>query len=96
MGSGRACVSGDRLSPSSRDVSRLTPVEAVEASYARGVTDEFVEPMSFYERGVVDGDAVLFFNFRPDRARELTRSMTDAPSSLASGERSFPVSTSRA
>ena len=63
--------------PSSRDVSRLTPVESVEASYARGVTDEFVEPMSFYERGVVDGDAVLFFNFRPDRARELTRSMTD-------------------
>jgi 2,3-bisphosphoglycerate-independent phosphoglycerate mutase len=55
------------------------PVAAVEASYERGVTDEFVEPI------VIDGrprlkpsDAVIFFNFRPDRARQLTKLLLDA------------------
>lgn len=52
--------------------------EAVEASYAAGVTDEFVEPVALDGRGVVDGDAVVFFNFRPDRARELSRAFVDA------------------
>lgn len=65
--------------PRSADgVCDLDPVEAVEASYADGVTDEFVEPLSFNARGVVDGDAVVFFNFRPDRARELTRALVDS------------------
>jgi 2,3-bisphosphoglycerate-independent phosphoglycerate mutase len=56
---------------------RLTPVEAIERSYADGVTDEFVEPVTFYSRGVLDGDGVVFFNFRPDRAREITRTFVD-------------------
>ena len=51
--------------------------EVIEASYAAGVTDEFVEPVALSDRGVRDGDAVVFFNFRPDRARELTRAMAD-------------------
>ena len=51
--------------------------EVMEASYAAGVTDEFVEPVALSGRGVRDGDAVVFFNFRPDRARELTRAMAD-------------------
>ena len=55
----------------------LTPDEALRASYDAGITDEFVEPVAFDERGVRSGDAVVFFNFRPDRARELTRAMTD-------------------
>ncbi len=58
-------------------VVRKTPDQAIADSYARGVTDEFVEPVSFDERGVREGDAVIFFNFRPDRARELTRAMVD-------------------
>ncbi len=55
------------------------PVATLEASYAQGVTDEFVEPVRL--RGtppVRDGDAVVFFNFRADRARQLTRAFTDA------------------
>ena len=56
----------------------LSPVEAIEASYAADVTDEFVEPVVFDPRGVRDGDAVVFFNFRPDRAREITRAIVDA------------------
>lgn len=53
------------------------PVAAMQASYDAEVTDEFVEPVALDDRGVVDGDAVVFFNFRPDRAREITRAIVD-------------------
>lgn len=55
-----------------------TGVQAMEASYAAGVTDEFVVPVALSTRGMRDGDAVVFFNFRPDRAREITRAIVDA------------------
>ena len=55
------------------------PVHAVEASYADGVTDEFVKPVVCVPEGVVDpGDSVIFMNFRPDRAREMTYALTMA------------------
>ena len=54
-----------------------TPAEVMAASYAADVTDEFVEPVALAARGVREGDAVVFFNFRPDRARELTRALVD-------------------
>ena len=49
------------------------PIEAVRASYARGVTDEFVEPIVVAARPRLDPatDAAVFFNFRPDRGRQL-------------------------
>lgn len=54
-------------------------VEAVKASYAKDVTDEFVVPAVVGDyKGMNDGDGVIFFNFRPDRARELTHAFTDA------------------
>ncbi len=56
----------------------LTPQEAMQASYDDGVTDEFVLPISFNERGICDGDGAVFFNFRPDRAREICRALVDA------------------
>lgn len=51
-------------------------VEAIETSYAKGVNDEFVLPtiIKGSER-ISDNDAVVFFNFRPDRAREITRAI---------------------
>ena len=54
------------------------PVEAIENSYARDVTDEFIEPTVIVSDGtptaeVKDGDSVIFFNFRPDRARQISR-----------------------
>lgn len=55
----------------------MSPLSAMEASYEEGTTDEFVVPVAFVEDGVQDGDAVVFFNFRPDRARELTRAIVD-------------------
>jgi 2,3-bisphosphoglycerate-independent phosphoglycerate mutase len=52
--------------------------EAVQKSYDAGVTDEFVEPVvCAKDAGVHDNDSVIFFNFRPDRAREITRCLVD-------------------
>jgi len=54
------------------------PVAAVKDSYDKGVTDEFVEPIVCDTDGTIsDNDSVIFFNFRPDRAREITRSLVD-------------------
>ena len=54
------------------------PVAAVERSYAAGVTDEFVEPFLCAEGcRLHENDSVIFFNFRPDRAREITRALVD-------------------
>ncbi|MBQ3259351.1 MAG: 2,3-bisphosphoglycerate-independent phosphoglycerate mutase [Clostridia bacterium] len=54
------------------------PVAAMAASYAADVTDEFVVPTVCDKTGVIKaGDSVVFFNFRPDRAREITRTFVD-------------------
>ncbi len=57
------------------------PVQALEQSYANGITDEFVLPTVIEQDGepvatIENGDSVIFFNFRPDRAREITRAFT--------------------
>ncbi|MGI5978072.1 MAG: 2,3-bisphosphoglycerate-independent phosphoglycerate mutase [Oscillospiraceae bacterium] len=53
------------------------PVDAIEKSYQKGVTDEFVEPVICDPEGMIKAeDSVIFFNFRPDRARELTWALT--------------------
>ena len=54
----------------------------IQASYDNGVTDEFVVPFVVEKNGapvatIADGDSVVFFNFRPDRAREITRAFCD-------------------
>jgi 2,3-bisphosphoglycerate-independent phosphoglycerate mutase len=57
------------------------PLKAIEESYERGVTDEFVEPVAIVREDgapvatIESGDSVIFFNFRPDRARQLTRAL---------------------
>ncbi len=54
------------------------PAAAVRDSYDKGVTDEFLEPVVCDQEGTIsDNDSVIFFNFRPDRARELTRALVD-------------------
>ena len=54
------------------------PVAAVKDSYAAGITDEFVEPVVCDAEGTIsDNDSVIFFNYRPDRAREITRTLVD-------------------
>ncbi|WP_121908128.1 2,3-bisphosphoglycerate-independent phosphoglycerate mutase [Ulvibacter antarcticus] len=56
-------------------------VESIEASYAEGVTDEFIEPIVLTEANlplatIAEEDVVIFFNFRTDRGRELTEVLT--------------------
>lgn len=59
------------------------PVKAVKNSYDRGETDEFVKPIAIGSeeddspRSIADNDGVIFFNFRADRAREITKAFTD-------------------
>ena len=54
------------------------PVKAMEESYANGVTDEFIVPTVVDKDGMIKGgDSVVFFNFRPDRARQITRAFVD-------------------
>ena len=68
------------------------PVDAVAESYAAGVTDEFVEPVVCDSDGTVsDNDSVIFFNFRPDRAREITRAMVDPDFDRLSAGSSSPL-----
>ena len=61
---------------------REDPVKAVQKVYAEHVTDEFIKPIlfgpeTFRKNRIDDGDVVIFFNFRPDRAREITSALTD-------------------
>lgn len=52
-------------------------VDVLQASYAEGVTDEFAIPTRIAPGAVAPGDGMIFFNFRPDRARELTQAFVD-------------------
>jgi 2,3-bisphosphoglycerate-independent phosphoglycerate mutase len=60
------------------------PIEALRRSYEAGVTDEFVEPVTVVDKrnepvGMIrNEDAVIFYNYRADRAREMTMALTDA------------------
>ena len=52
--------------------------EAIKASYDKGITDEFVEPTVIDKEGLIrEGDVFINFNFRPDRARQITRALND-------------------
>ncbi len=63
-----------------RGALRKQTVQTVQNSYDSGTTDEFIFPTVLDHRGVNTGDTMIFFNFRPDRAREFTRAMTEGPS----------------
>ncbi|MDM8536832.1 2,3-bisphosphoglycerate-independent phosphoglycerate mutase [Desulfobacterales bacterium HSG17] len=64
-------------------VAENDPVKAVKNAYERGETDEFVKPVVINDSSsapiafIQDGDGVFFFNFRADRAREISRALTD-------------------
>ena len=64
-------------------IKTIDPVAAVRDSYAKGVTDEFIEPIVVVNSDgtpvgtIRDNDAVFFFNYRADRGRQLSRALTD-------------------
>ena len=65
-----------------KGVYATSATEAIQASYDEGVTDEFIKPIAVTGADgqplttIKEGDAVIFFNFRNDRARELTAVLT--------------------
>ena len=59
-------------------IEETDPVTAIEHSYANGVTDEFIVPTVVDKNGMIgEGDSVVMINFRPDRARQITRAFVD-------------------
>jgi 2,3-bisphosphoglycerate-independent phosphoglycerate mutase len=63
------------------DMVAQSPVDAIRASYESGTTDEFIKPVVIVDADrrpvgpIQDGDSIVFFNFRADRARQLTRAL---------------------
>jgi 2,3-bisphosphoglycerate-independent phosphoglycerate mutase len=69
---------GYRAMTQSKGGRASTPEKAVIDGYNRGESDEFLKPTIIDPQGVIeDGDSIIFFNFRPDRAREITRAFID-------------------
>ena len=60
------------------DNSNPNALDAIKSSYDNGVTDEFIKPVEIDCEGKIkDGDFLIFFNFRPDRARQIVRALVD-------------------
>jgi 2,3-bisphosphoglycerate-independent phosphoglycerate mutase len=57
--------------------SELAPIDVLRSTYAEGKSDEFVTPVRLAAGKVAAGDGVIFFNFRPDRSRQLTQAFVD-------------------
>ncbi len=55
----------------------IPAVELLTQSYAAGITDEFIPPVRLTPGAIQNGDGVIFFNFRPDRMRQLVRALVD-------------------
>jgi len=70
---------GIRLPAGRQGTAAKSACEALATSYAKEVTDEFIEPTAIVNEDnepigpIADGDGVIFFNFRGDRTREITR-----------------------
>ena len=78
----RVQVAYDLMTLGRAAFSASNPLEGLAAAYARGESDEFLKATTIVPPGtqpavIRDGDAVVFMNFRADRAREITRAFTD-------------------
>ncbi|MBQ7574597.1 MAG: 2,3-bisphosphoglycerate-independent phosphoglycerate mutase [Clostridia bacterium] len=72
-------------------IQETDPVEAIKNSYANDVTDEFIIPTVIDKNGMIgEGDSVIMINFRPDRARQITRTFVD-PEFTGFDRKYFPV-----
>jgi 2,3-bisphosphoglycerate-independent phosphoglycerate mutase len=75
----RTGLAFDAIVKGEAEFEAATAEEAVRESYERGETDEFIKPTLVGEEGRIrEGDGVIFFNFRPDRARQLTEKLGEA------------------
>jgi 2,3-bisphosphoglycerate-independent phosphoglycerate mutase len=58
-------------------ITEQSATAVIQSSYAQGTTDEFIDPVRIAPGAIKAGDGVIFFNFRPDRARQLTQAFVD-------------------
>jgi len=55
----------------------ISPHDYIKKSYDKNITDEFIEPIRLTKNYLKDGDSLICFNFRPDRARQITQSLSE-------------------
>lgn len=70
------CFTHNQLSPDVIDAPR-SPLDVISQAYAEGITDEFLPPTRIVAGAIEPGDGIVFFNFRPDRARQLSQALID-------------------
>ena len=58
-------------------VTNISPQDYIKKSYDKNITDEFIEPIRISENFLQEGDSLICFNFRPDRARQIIQSLSD-------------------
>jgi len=58
-------------------VTDISPADYIKNSYDKNITDEFIEPIRISENHLKDGDSLICFNFRPDRARQIIKSLSE-------------------
>ncbi len=59
------------------EVANISPQDYIKNSYDKNITDEFIEPIRMTENYLKDGDSLICFNFRPDRARQIIKSIAE-------------------
>ncbi len=58
-------------------IANISPKDYIQKSYDKNITDEFIEPIRLSDNYLKDGDRMICFNFRPDRARQIIKSLCD-------------------
>ena len=58
-------------------ITNISPQDYIQKSYDQNITDEFIEPIRLSDNYLKDGDSMICFNFRPDRARQIIKSLSD-------------------
>jgi len=58
-------------------ITNISPQDYIQKSYDKNITDEFIEPIRISENYLKDGDSLICFNFRPDRARQIIKSLSE-------------------
>ncbi len=66
----------DNLTDPNIKITNISPQDYIKQSYDKNITDEFIEPIRMSENYLKDGDCLICFNFRPDRARQIIKSLS--------------------
>ena len=67
----------DNLTDPDIKITRISALDYIKKSYENNITDEFIEPIRMSENYLKDGDSLICFNFRPDRARQIIKSLSE-------------------